>query len=181
MATTALTLEVRNAAGATSRHKLEGQNILIGRIRDAALPLESNTISRRHAEIVRDPFGRWWIRDLGSRNGTHVNGARITESVIKPGDLLQLGEFALTLLPAEDSRAEPPPPPTTIDANLSVVDGQVGRIASLKDFDTPRLSATHLSTLSEFGQHLVATEDPAARFSALSKLMVSPEFRGRWC
>jgi phosphoserine phosphatase RsbU/P len=180
MATSALMLDIRNAAGASSRHKLDGQNILIGRTREATLPLDSNTISRRHAEMVRDPFGRWWIRDLGSRNGTHVNGARITETVVKPGDLIQLGEFALTLSPLEDSRAEPPAPAsTTMNANLSMVDGQVGRITSLKDFDTPRLSATHLSTLSEFGQQLVATEDPAARLSALCKLMVSPEFRGR--
>ncbi len=180
MASSALMIEIRNAAGANSRHKVDGQNVLIGRTRDAGLPLESNTISRRHAEILRDPFGRWWIRDLGSRNGTHVNGARVTESVVKPGDLIQLGEFALTLSPVEDSNAEPlPPTGSTIQTNLSVVDGQVGRITSLKDFDIPRLSATHLSTLSEFGQQLVAAEDPAARFSALCKLMVSPEFRGR--
>ncbi len=130
--------------------------------------------------MVRDPFGRWWIRDLGSRNGTHVNGARITESVIKPGDLIQVGEFALTLSPAEDAHANPPTPAgNTPQASLSVVDGQVGRITSLKDFEIPRLSATHLSTLSEFGQQLVATEDPTARFSALCKLMVSSEFHGR--
>jgi sigma-B regulation protein RsbU (phosphoserine phosphatase) len=179
MASSALAIEIRNAAGVTSRHKVDGQNLLIGRTRDAGLPLESNTISRRHAEIVRDPFGRWWIRDLGSRNGTHVNGARVTESVVKPGDLIQLGEFAITLSPTEETRPESPAGNTTLQSNLSVVDGQVGRITSLKDFEIPRLSATHLSTLSEFGQQLVATEDPTARFSALCKLMVSSEFRGR--
>jgi pSer/pThr/pTyr-binding forkhead associated (FHA) protein len=181
MGSGALAIDVRNAAGVASRVTVGGQNVLIGRMREAGVSLESNTISRRHAEMVRDPFGRWWIRDLGSRNGTHVNGLRVTESVVKPGDLIQLGEFALTLSALEETRpvAEPAPRDTTLQANVSVVDGQVGRITSLKEFDTPRLSATHLSTLSEFGQQLMGIEDPAGRLSALCKLMVSAEFRGK--
>ncbi|HUO09200.1 MAG TPA: SpoIIE family protein phosphatase [Phycisphaerae bacterium] len=180
MSAIALSIDIRNAAGVTSRLKVEGQNVLIGRTRDAGLALESNTISRRHAEILRDPFGRWWIRDLNSRNGTHVNGVRITESVVKPGDLIQLGEFLLTLSAADETKADAPPPQAAgVEASVSVVDGQVGRITSLKDFEIPRLSAAHLSTLSEFGQQLVAIDDAGARLSALCRLMVSAEFRGR--
>jgi hypothetical protein len=50
---------------------------LIGRSTEA-LPLNDNTISRRHAELTPDE-GLWFIRDLNSQNGTYVNGVRIAE------------------------------------------------------------------------------------------------------
>src|SRR5690349_12388476 len=97
MSTATLSLEVRPREGMPSRLNVAGQNLIIGR-RDAQISLDSATISRRHAELVKDPFGRWWIRDLGSRNGTHVNGTRVVETTVKPGDLIQIGDFSLTLL-----------------------------------------------------------------------------------
>src|SRR4051812_45459621 len=44
------------------------QPLLISRSPEADVPLVDDTVSRRHAELFRDPFGRWCIRDLGSRN-----------------------------------------------------------------------------------------------------------------
>jgi pSer/pThr/pTyr-binding forkhead associated (FHA) protein len=76
---------------------------VIGRAREAQIFLDSRTISRRHAELSCDPFGRWWIRDLGSHNGTSVNGNRITEHLLKLGDQIQMGEFAISLVTVEDS------------------------------------------------------------------------------
>ncbi len=180
MAGNTLTIDVCATNGVPARMSASGQNIVIGRAKEVGVPLESNTISRRHAEMLRDPFGRWWIRDLGSRNGTHVNGVRVTESVVRYGDLVQLGEFSLTLAPTEETHgATPVPTPGAAAAAVPVVDGDVGRIKSLKEFDIPRLSATHLSTLSEFGQALLSIEEPGKRLTALCKLMVRPEFRGR--
>src|SRR6185369_15386191 len=100
-----------------------------GRTRDATIPLESNTISRRHAEMVKDPFGRWWIRDLGSRNGTHVNGNRNTESIIKPGDLIQLGDYSLTLASPEETSTGSVASPSAEVANVKVpvVDAPAGK------------------------------------------------------
>jgi phosphoserine phosphatase RsbU/P len=183
MATATLAVDVRTKDGATSRVTVGGQNVVIGRTRDAQIPLESNTISRRHAEMVRDPFGRWWIRDLGSRNGTHVNGVRVNESVVKPGDLIQVGEFSLTLFATEDTRASTPAPlapnSSTTTLNMPVVDAPAGKISTLREFEPPRLSATHLSILSEFGQALLSIEDHNQRVIALCKLMVRSELHGR--
>ncbi|MEM1447312.1 MAG: FHA domain-containing protein, partial [Planctomycetota bacterium] len=56
----------------------------IGRSSEA-LPLTDQTISRRHAEMTPDA-GRWILRDLGSSNGTFVNGVRVTEArTLQPG------------------------------------------------------------------------------------------------
>jgi two-component system NtrC family sensor kinase len=63
---------------------------LIGRSSEA-LPLTDNTVSRRHAELTPDD-GVWWIRDLHSQNGTHINGVRITDRTrLKPGDQIRTG------------------------------------------------------------------------------------------
>ncbi|MGE3108433.1 MAG: ATP-binding protein [Phycisphaerales bacterium] len=63
---------------------------LVGRSSEA-LPLRDGTVSRRHAELTPDE-GEWWIRDLGSQNGTYVNGVRITERTrLRVGDQVRTG------------------------------------------------------------------------------------------
>jgi phosphoserine phosphatase RsbU/P len=175
-----LAIEIRPKEGASSRMNVSGQNLIIGR-RDVAIPLDSATISRRHAEMVRDPFGRWWIRDLGSRNGTHVNGARVTESLVKPGDLIQIGDFSLALMSQEDSPSAAPTPITAAASKvrMPVVEGHAGKISTLQEFESPRLNAAHLSILSDFGQQLLSLEEPDERRRSLCKLMVRPEFHAR--
>lgn len=62
----------------------------IGRSSES-LQLRDHTISRRHAELTPDQ-GRWIIRDLGSSNGTFVNGVRVTEQrLLQPGDQVRTG------------------------------------------------------------------------------------------
>jgi len=52
-------------------------------------------ISREHARVVRRE-GYYWIEDLGSANGTYVNGLRIfSPQVLRPGDQIQLGRTML--------------------------------------------------------------------------------------
>jgi len=68
-------------------------------------------ISRRHARITSDPGGQLVIEDLGSTNGTYVNGARIgdTRSLV-PGDVIKVGRTTLEVRTADgqESKREPP-------------------------------------------------------------------------
>ncbi|MFW6059310.1 MAG: ATP-binding protein [Phycisphaeraceae bacterium] len=76
---------------------------MIGRSTES-LPLSDQTISRRHAELTPDE-GRWYIRDLGSSNGTFVNGVRVTgRRELKPGDQVRTGT-TLLLFGSERGRA----------------------------------------------------------------------------
>jgi signal transduction histidine kinase len=76
---------------------------LLGRSSEA-LALSDNTVSRRHAELTPDG-GVWFVRDLGSQNGTFVNGVRVEGRVpLRAGDQLRIG---LTLMSFGTS-AEPP-------------------------------------------------------------------------
>src|SRR6185436_15876559 len=60
------------------------------------LVLSDGTVSRRHIEIERTPNGLL-LRDLGSRNGTWVDGRRVVQTYVEPGDKVQLGKTKLAV------------------------------------------------------------------------------------
>lgn len=68
---------------------------VIGRSRTSDVLVEEETVSRRHARLGHDTTG-WWIEDLGSANGSRINGQRLTSGVgIKDGDRIVLGKLEL--------------------------------------------------------------------------------------
>jgi hypothetical protein len=90
--------------------------LTVGRAPDSGLLLPERDISRRHARLQRSN-GAVWVEDLGSANGTRVNGERIeTRRRIGPGDLVQIGSFDLAIegvdaAGAADAAPAPPPLP----------------------------------------------------------------------
>lgn len=73
----------------------------IGKSPDNDLVLADDTVSRSHCEILRDPKG-FLVRDLGSTNGTLLEGAEIKEGYLSPGCTLSVGEVQLRLRPYEE-------------------------------------------------------------------------------
>ena len=71
----------------------EGATVL-GRAADAPVKLEDNSVSRRHAEVRASGDG-FVLVDLGSTNGTRVNGVTITERPLKDGDTITVGDSVL--------------------------------------------------------------------------------------
>ena len=65
-----------------------------GRHPDSDIFLDDITVSRRHAEIVRQADG-FHVLDVGSLNGTYVNRDRVEEAKLANGDELQIGKFKL--------------------------------------------------------------------------------------
>jgi pSer/pThr/pTyr-binding forkhead associated (FHA) protein len=63
----------------------------IGRLPDCDLHLDDSTVSREHAAVVRRG-DRWWVLDLGSTNGTRVNGQTAAEQPLADGDTIELGD-----------------------------------------------------------------------------------------
>src|SRR5579864_5783922 len=100
-------IAIAGANSSPSRMPLRGGRMVIGRAADADVRLDRNTVSRYHAELFRDPFGRWWIRDLGSRNGVRFGETRVNERALRPGDVFHVGEFQLTF-EAIPETASPP-------------------------------------------------------------------------
>ncbi|MCC6348549.1 MAG: FHA domain-containing protein [Candidatus Eisenbacteria bacterium] len=71
--------------------ELEAVRVRFGRLPECEVRLESAGVSREHAELAGERGG-WRVRDLGSRNGTRVNGEKIEDRVVVEGDEISLAE-----------------------------------------------------------------------------------------
>jgi pSer/pThr/pTyr-binding forkhead associated (FHA) protein len=76
----------------------EGERRVLGRSNTCDYAIGDPTVSTRHAELVRIDDG-WLIRDLGSLNGTRVNGWLANEERLYPGDTLTLGAATFEFRP----------------------------------------------------------------------------------
>lgn len=85
------------------RTELKMLPVTIGRSNAADLVLPSNQVSREHASIVRKGASLC-IVDLGSTNGTFLNGEATTEAVLNDGDILLIADFELTFCSGEAQR-----------------------------------------------------------------------------
>jgi len=82
-----------------------GPTISLGRANDCTVPIRDRYLSRKHAEIIFSS-GAWLVRDLGSVNGTMLNGSRLTEPVrLRPGDRIGLGDSEV-VFEAEDTQSQ---------------------------------------------------------------------------
>ncbi|HEX2123928.1 MAG TPA: SpoIIE family protein phosphatase [Thermoanaerobaculia bacterium] len=75
-----------------TRHALKEAAVSIGRASDCSIPIKDRYLSRKHAEIVA--IGNAWVlKDLGSANGTYLNGSRVErDETLRPGDRIRLGD-----------------------------------------------------------------------------------------
>jgi pSer/pThr/pTyr-binding forkhead associated (FHA) protein len=81
--------------GEGRRNVLSGDRVLIGRSRECDIALSDPNVSRRHAELRRGEDG-WSVVDLGSTNGVKVNGRRLEQASLRPGDRITIGVSDLT-------------------------------------------------------------------------------------
>jgi sigma-B regulation protein RsbU (phosphoserine phosphatase) len=158
------------------RLPLEAQRLIIGRSSDSDVRLEGVTVSRHQAEIVRDPFGRLWVGDLKSQNGTKVNGRPITTHRLTAGDCIQIGAYELRV---ESPRTDTEARDSADVQSLTLLTDAPGRLTSLLPNKKARLSAAHLSKLMELSRSLASIADPGGRMTALCTVFLNEPFGGR--
>jgi len=76
---------------------LDAKGVVLGRSPKCGVVLRNERISRRHARIFQDPFGRWIVEDLGSGNGVSIGGKRVRAHALLPGEKINIAPFILTL------------------------------------------------------------------------------------
>lgn len=105
---------------------LTGERTTVGRVEDNAFQIAEPSVSSHHCEILLRGSDIV-VKDLGSTNGSFINGEKITEGILKPGQTLRLGNIELKLdtpgapaapastpaptSPTAGATAAPPPPP----------------------------------------------------------------------
>ncbi len=96
------------------RQRIRGSRMVVGRAEDCDLRLTDGLVSRRHLELVTGPRGVV-LRDLGSNNGTRVNGERQVEVAVRHRDEIELGGSVLSVIDPiqelEERKAPKVPPP----------------------------------------------------------------------
>src|SRR3989442_12642002 len=85
------------SAGMTGRtYELKVDRTTIGRVEDNTFQIAEPSVSSHHCEVLLRGTDVV-VRDLNSTNGTYINGEKVTEKVIKPGQILRLGQIEMRL------------------------------------------------------------------------------------
>jgi hypothetical protein len=91
-------LEIRTFAGPASQYTFGGGSVRVGRALDNEIVLTDDRVSRRHGQLTTR-HGALVYTDLGSTNGSFVNGTRVSEIALGSGDVVRLGNSTLTIKP----------------------------------------------------------------------------------
>jgi ABC-type multidrug transport system ATPase subunit/pSer/pThr/pTyr-binding forkhead associated (FHA) protein len=112
-------LVIKEGPSAGKTYPLEGEDILIGREPNSTLQIDSPGVSRKHARLTFQN-NQYVLEDLGSSNGTYVNGERILQpSPLKNGDIIGLGR----MIQLEYQATMPPVSATMIENELPLISG----------------------------------------------------------
>ena len=91
MANGPIQLEFLSGDSVTETVSFDQERIEIGKLSSADVHLDDENISRKHATIQLGADGKVFLIDLGSTNGTRLNGMRVNKAQIADGDLIELG------------------------------------------------------------------------------------------
>ncbi len=160
-----VTAEETVGGGSQAFELRDGATLIVGRALTSDVPVFDPTISRRHAEVTCDPTGgSVEVRDLGSSNGTFVNGARVDTARLGPGDVVAFGKvhFRLaTLTPAVGQDAIPTrrlTPATPARGTSSVVEagGGIGGSTIVRQMSVPGAAPIRLTGHRERNEQKLA-------------------------
>lgn len=103
----------RDAQGHDGVVDLLEEPVFVGRAMDCAIRTDDAMVSRKHSLVVMSD-GRWWVEDLGSSNGTHVNDVKVKRQALAHNDVVRCGSLWLRFV--DDT--PPPPPPASPTVTL---------------------------------------------------------------
>jgi pSer/pThr/pTyr-binding forkhead associated (FHA) protein len=135
---------------------LKKDKFIIGRASECTLRAGSSAISRRHCAIVRKD-DTWYVRDLGSRNGTHLNDSAVEKpTALKPGDEIRVGPLHFrveaVVAAAEGSKASKPATAENGEAVRSGQDPKQHALPSAAHDNSPHTAYTSFTTKAALQQ-----------------------------
>lgn len=102
-------------------HSLTNETTIIGRVAENDIVITSKRVSREHAQVRRDGW-RLILEDLGSTNGTFLNGARLAQAAqLRDGDQIKIGDVAFTFFDPDVTHQDSPLVEMEIDVAAGVV------------------------------------------------------------
>lgn len=160
---------IRDSRGVERTRPLDRDIVVFGRSPDCTLILEGRGVSRLHGRFVRDPFGRWWVEDLGAKNGIFVEGRPVSRHRLADGESVAVGELTLTYFAREAGATGGSPSTITIcDAMATSATTFERSPDSLGAMDTRRLA-----TLYTFCKRLMEQRGVASLVEIASTALIS--------
>src|SRR5690242_12687946 len=101
-----IVISAKSAAGIGRMFKLDRSETVLGRSVEAQFQVEDDGISRKHAKVVSLGEGRFQLVDLGSTNGTFLNGLKVSASPLYDGDKIQIGSNTVLKFSIQDQLEE---------------------------------------------------------------------------
>lgn len=142
----------------THEISLDPAGMTLGRGSDCDIILDDAAVSRHHARISRDSFGRWIIEDLGSQNGVLVDGQRVRAQALVSGQGISIRPFTMCL--SQDSEQEIIPG-TSIQSTISIVDKIAGEEIVAREEQAANLSPVFMQDLRKLTDHLLTLSSPS--------------------
>lgn len=173
-------LQILSPDGKSRLIALEGERLSLGRSNTAELSYpDDNGLSRRHLAIECDGEG-WALRDLGSKNGTMLNGVRITERTpLKSGDRIMAGHLIMIYDGAASRAAKPvvifdPREDTDEQTSSGTVIAHLEGVIKSSDAiaHAETLAATHVSALIRAGNELAGNRPLPELFRFILELSI---------
>jgi sigma-B regulation protein RsbU (phosphoserine phosphatase) len=129
---------------------LSAEGAVLGRGSACEVVLDDPIVSRQHARLSLDPFGRWVVEDLGSHNGTFLDGGLRIDAphAIAPGDAFTVGPFRLQLSTAAARQRPIHADATVADVRATLRDSAAEQLAAQAE-QQEALSARRLRELND--------------------------------
>jgi signal transduction histidine kinase/pSer/pThr/pTyr-binding forkhead associated (FHA) protein len=142
---------------------LSPKGVTLGRDSNCDVVLGNTSVSRVHARIYQDPFGRWIVEDLDSHNGVLIEAQRIKAQAVLPNQKISIHPFELSLLEESGRRAVGG---TSVHTQISVIDvGPEEDIVSHTPSKTTTLSPALMKNLNELTSRLLELSSPSELYS----------------
>ena len=142
---------------------LNPKGTTLGRGSNCDVILDDAAVSRLHARISQDPFGRWIVEDNDSQNGILIEGQRIKAQAILPDQKINIRPFTLSILQEASRQALPGVAPKS---TILIVDKATEQdIVSYKADQATILSPDLIHDLNELTSHLMKLSSPAELYS----------------
>lgn len=148
-------LQIRDSQGTQRLHTLVASTAIFGRSKSCHIVLDGRGVSRRHGQFVAREDGTWEVEDLGSTNGTRVNGREGNRHDLRGGDVIEVGEFVITF----SLNSEQSPPVTAGGVTLCDQSDHPPLAIEKSAAVTGAMGARRLTALYEISRRLLDQQD----------------------
>lgn len=101
-----IVISAKSPAGIGRMIKLERAELVMGRSTEVNCQVEDDGVSRKHAKVSQAPNGQFQLVDLGSTNGTYLNGIKVSVATLQDGDKIQVGSNTVFKFSIQDKLEE---------------------------------------------------------------------------